>query len=497
MTTMPAELQAARLCLVKDRPYLASAVWALQPVEKPGLGTLAVDMYWRLYYDPAVITRWNVAELSGVVYHEICHLLRDHASRMKDFDRVAANVATDAEINDDLRAEEVQLPDTPVTPARIGQPNGLLAEEYYAALASEAQQSAPSQGASAQSKRQADDAQPGDRGDATGSQARDSAGSKAGDGDLSESGNASNPASSSSTQPADSPAQPGSSSQPSAGPVSDGRAGGKDGRKPDDGAQTPAPGAGRCGSCATGQPEPWEDGPPSGGSSSGIGIGQAEGELIRRDVAREIKEHTRACGNVPGHWTRWAEEKLRPRVDWRKELAAAVRHAVADVAGASDYSHRRPSRRQGQVGDEKVVLPSLRCPVPSVAVVLDTSGSISDAMLSQALAEVSGILRGLGLREGVHVLACDAQVQTCCRVFRPEQVQLAGGGGTNMGAGLAAAAKLRPMPQVTVVLTDGETPWPGQPPRGMRVIVALTGDGDVPAWAKKIKIDKTGGDTPC
>ena len=210
--------------------------------------------------------------------------------------------------------------------------------------------------------------------------------------------------------------------------------------------------------------------------------------MIRRDVARQIMEHSQARGNVPGHWTRWADEKLRPKIDWRKELASAVRHAVADVAGASDYSYRRPSRRQGQVGNGKVILPSLRRPVPSVAVVVDTSGSIGDAMLSQALAEISGILKSLGQREGVHVLACDAEVQACRRVFRPEQVQLAGGGGTNMGAGLEAAAKLKPTPQVAVVITDSYTPWPDTAPRGMKVIVALTGEGKTPEWAKTIKI---------
>lgn len=534
MTTMPAELQAARLRLVKERPYLASAAWALQPVQKPGLGTLAVDMYWRLYYDPAVVTRWNVEELAGVLYHEICHLLRDHASRMKDFDRVVANIAADAEINDDIIAEGVRLPDTPVTPATIGQPDGLLAEEYYAAL-EQARQSAPQQGASAQPGKQdpastgagqsqagdsqqgdghqndadtaqdtasasapgsgaengstpsqtaaggshADDAQSGDRGDASGSKAGDSGGSKAGDGEESSSP-------SSSGQPSDSSAQPGASSQPPASPGS-GHGSGHDGRESGDGAQTPAPGAGRCGSCATGQQEPWEEGPPSEGTSPGIN--RAEAELIRRDVARQIQEHVKARGHVPGHWSRWADEKLRPRVDWRKELAAAVRHAVADMAGANDYSYRRPSRRQGQVGNGKVLFPSLRRPVPSVAVVVDTSGSISDTMLAQALAEISGILKGLGQREGIHVLACDAQVQACRRVFRPEQVKLAGGGGTDMGVGLSAAAKLRPAPQVAVVISDGFTPWPARPPRGMKVVVALTGGGKAPDWAKVVKVE--------
>lgn len=494
MTALPQEIQAARLRLVKSHPYLASAAWALQPVAKPGLGTLAVDMWWRLYYDPAVITRWTVEELSGVLYHEIMHLLRDHASRMKDFDRTAANIAKDAEINDDLLAEGIRLPDGAITPASIGQPDGLLAEEYYAALESQARQSAPSKGASAQpgkqdpastgaGQSQADDAQPGDRGDAPDSKAGDSGGSKAGDGHE----ESSSP--SSSGQPSDSSVQPGTSSQPPASPCSGhGHGNGQDGSQPGDGAQTPAPGAGRCGSCATGQQEPWEEGPPGEGTSPGIS--RAEAELIRRDVARRIKEHVQGRGNVPGHWARWAEEKLRPKVDWRRELAAAVRHAVADVAGAADYSYRRPSRRQGQVGNGKVLLPALRRPIPSVAVVVDTSGSIDDTMLSQALAEISGILKGLGQREGVHVLAVDSQVHTCQRVFRPEQVKVAGGGGTDMGAGLYAASKLRPLPQVCVVITDGYTPWPDTAPRGMKVVIALTGDGKAPDWAKTVRIEE-------
>jgi predicted metal-dependent peptidase len=205
-------------------------------------------------------------------------------------------------------------------------------------------------------------------------------------------------------------------------------------------------------------------------------------------VARAIREASQGRGDVPGHLRRWAEEKLRPRGDWRRELAAAVRRAVADVAGASDYSYRRPSRRQGQVGNGKVVLPSLRRPVPAVAVVVDTSGSISDTMLTQALAEIRGILEAAGQREGVRVLAVDAAVQSCRRVFRPEQVELAGGGGTDMRVGLEAAAKLRPRPNVIVVITDGYTPWPSEPPRGIRVIVAHMGDGGaVPGWAKEVK----------
>ncbi|MPL65068.1 hypothetical protein SDC9_10731 [bioreactor metagenome] len=422
--TFPQELQAARLRLIKERPYLASAAWALQPVAKPGMGTLAVDMYWRLYYDPEVLSQWLPEIMGGVLYHEICHLLRDHPERMKSFNPQLSNLAADAEINDDLIREGVKFPVQPVTPQSIGLPDNLLAEEYYTALADREKQSA-------------DGSPKNEQTDAPNSH--------------NENGK--------DTQAAD--------------------------RTHED-EDLPRPGSGRCGSCATGQRAPWEEEPPGKGSTSGIS--PVEGELIRRDVAHQIEEHVRGQGKVPGHLARWAEEKLRPKIDWKKQLASAIRSTVADTAGATDYSYSRPSRRQGKVGKGEVILPSLRRPVPAVAIIADTSASISDPMLARTLAEISGILKALGRQEGVRVLAVDHTVQSCRRVFRPEQIRLTGGGGTDMRAGLEGVSRLRPLPQVGIVLTDGYTAWPAQPPKGMKVIVVLSGDGTAPDWAKVIQM---------
>jgi hypothetical protein len=67
-----------------------------------------------------------------------------------------------------------------------------------------------------------------------------------------------------------------------------------------------------------------------------------------------------------------------------------------------------------------------------------------------------------------------------------------------MGEGIAAAAAMRPRPSVIIVLTDGFTPWPAQPPPGIRVIVGLLAEGrrsdqwEPPDWARTITIDDTG-----
>ena len=154
---------------------------------------------------------------------------------------------------------------------------------------------------------------------------------------------------------------------------------------------------GECGSGAHGRARRWErnaDGIPQ--------ISRASAHLLRCKVASEI----RGCagklpGSVPQGWRRWADELLEPKVDWRRALAAHVRTGIASVAGCVDYSYARPSRRASVTGS--VILPALRKPLPTVAVVIDTSGSMSRALLADVLAEVEGILRGVGLgRDRTH-----------------------------------------------------------------------------------------------
>jgi predicted metal-dependent peptidase len=240
-----------------------------------------------------------------------------------------------------------------------------------------------------------------------------------------------------------------------------------------------------CGSGCDGAPRPWDS----------EGMSRERAQLVAMGVAAEIERHHGLFpGTVPGGWLRWAERVLPSRVDWRRVLAAEIRRAVTVAAGKVDYTYRRPSRRASACPD--VVLPSLVRPVPNVAVVCDTSGSMHDGLLARALAEVEGLLERAGLRQTqMRVLAVDTNVQAVRRVTRVSQVELAGGGGTNMGAGIAAAAVLRPRPSVIVVLTDGFTPWPAAPPQGARVVIGLlqqhavpVGPFAAPSWARVVTI---------
>jgi len=253
-----------------------------------------------------------------------------------------------------------------------------------------------------------------------------------------------------------------------------------------------------CGSGADAGNRPWEGPPggPPGGRAPEDGLSPSQAALLRLAVAADVqRQHGTEPGTVPGGWLRWAETVLPSRVDWRRVLAAEIRRAIGAAAGSVDYSYRRPSRRARAVPD--VILPTLQRPVPEVAIVCDTSGSMHEGLLVRALAEIDGILGRAGLRaDGVRVLAVDTTVHTLRRVSRAGQVRLAGGGGTDMGAGIAAAAALRPRPSTIIVLTDGYTPWPDRPPGGIRVVVGILSGGVLapgyqypPAWARAVVID--------
>jgi predicted metal-dependent peptidase len=247
-------------------------------------------------------------------------------------------------------------------------------------------------------------------------------------------------------------------------------------------------GGARCGSGADGAPRPWDDPGEGGGGKDGVSPYGAQ--LLRCQVASEICRHGKQPGTVPAGLLRWAESVLRARVDWRRVLAAEIRRGISDVSGCVDYSYRRPSRRSRSVG--RVILPALRRPVPEVAVVCDTSSSMSDGQLAEVLAEVDGVLRSVGVRsQGVRVLSCDVEVHTIKRVASARQVELVGGGGTNMAAGIEEALNARPKPGVVVVLTDGYTPWPPEAPKGVHIVVGLIGFSPPtpPPWARAVRID--------
>ncbi|MFF3732538.1 VWA-like domain-containing protein [Streptomyces sp. NPDC002476] len=227
-----------------------------------------------------------------------------------------------------------------------------------------------------------------------------------------------------------------------------------------------------CGSGADGMEREWELGP-----DGAHGLSAQERDAVRFRVAQGI---TGRPGNAPKGWRRWAEEAFHPPQPWRELLGAAVRSAASGSGTGEDYTYGRPSRRSA--GVPGAVLPRLRRRPPRVSVVIDTSGSVSDTELGSALLEVAAITRAVGgRRDLISVVACDAAAQVVHPLCRAEGIPLVGGGGTDLRAGFAGALGRRPRPDVIVVLTDGQTPWPSTRPP-CRTVVGLFPRQYTPSW---------------
>ncbi len=237
---------------------------------------------------------------------------------------------------------------------------------------------------------------------------------------------------------------------------------------PDARAQPPTEDGCRCGSCCDGLTRT-TDLPADADIAT---ISQVEADMIRTQVAIDYTEHAKGRGDTPGEALRWAREITHPTIPWEPLLARAVRRGIGWTTGRAEPTWTRPSRRQSVTPG--ILQPGWRRPVPHVAMVVDTSGTVDDQLLGRAMAEVESAITALGIPGGaVTVLACDAAVGAVTRVRRASDAVLIGGGGTDMRVGMAAASAQRPRPDLIVVLTDGYTPWPSTPPPGSAVIAAM------------------------
>lgn len=136
------DLEWARGELAQRFPGYRELLRVVRFVETKSLPfPMAVDDTWKIYYNPDL--DWDREFVLGGLMHEIKHILQDHFWRREDFkfahpgelpdDRPSSFwlVATDAEINDDLAAMKLKLPEECVDGAKLGLKPGGLCESYY------------------------------------------------------------------------------------------------------------------------------------------------------------------------------------------------------------------------------------------------------------------------------------------------------------------------------------------------------------------------------
>ena len=239
-----------------------------------------------------------------------------------------------------------------------------------------------------------------------------------------------------------------------------------------------------CGSGAHSEPRPWEL-PDDDGSPGGVpGVDPVKAQLVRRDVAQRLLDRSGDAGDAPLGWRRWASTVLAPKVDYMATIRHAVRKALRDsTLGRYDRTYKRPHRRQACYGE--FLMPSFHQPRPRPGFLIDTSGSMQDTQLARAVAELGGLTRQLGYSTEVVVACCDVVVHDVKKVFNAAQLEMYGGGGTEIGAGLRWFIDRKRDPiDLLVIVTDCQTPWPDETPP-FPVITICVGDGDPPPWGEQ------------
>jgi predicted metal-dependent peptidase len=157
-------------------------------------------------------------------------------------------------------------------------------------------------------------------------------------------------------------------------------------------------------------------------------VSQAERSRQQQEwsiAADQAIRSAKACGHEPADLDRPLNESRQSRQDWRTIL----RDFIA-ARTPSDYRWSPPNRRYVGSG---LYLPSVeRTGLGPIVIGVDTSGSIGEEELEQFAGEISAI-SDEAQPEAIHVIYCDAAVQSSqeFQSFEPIHLEPRGGGGTD------------------------------------------------------------------
>jgi predicted metal-dependent peptidase len=237
--------------------------------------------------------------------------------------------------------------------------------------------------------------------------------------------------------------------------------------------------------------------PGGGGNGQGSGHGGFDKHLppsqnapspqqVKRAVA-QARNAAKAQGKMPADLERLVDGLIEPKHDWKEQLA----NVMASALGRDSATWAKPNRRR--LATWGLYLPgTIGYSTAEVAVVIDTSGSISDKELKAFLSELSGILEQAKPRQ-TKVFWTDSRVAGVDEVDEftdLTKLKPKGGGGTDMEAAWEVIADEMDTTEVTaVVLTDGWTDSnidnkPAYP------VVWVTTDKDKFAYGDVIKMEE-------
>lgn len=198
-------------------------------------------------------------------------------------------------------------------------------------------------------------------------------------------------------------------------------------------------------------------------------------EEINEMISTAANAAKRAGQTLHGNIAELVKNVGIPTVDWRGALRTTLVSKKPE-----DYSWAKPNRKALDTLD--MYLPSMIShKVGPIAVILDTSASVSRKEREVFLAELQSINESLQ-PEAINVLCVDTQVATCYS-FTPNddisELKLTGGGGTDMAPGFKYVLECLPETETILCFSDCEFySWPEEPE--IPVIWLSTGKTDNP-----------------
>jgi predicted metal-dependent peptidase len=179
----------------------------------------------------------------------------------------------------------------------------------------------------------------------------------------------------------------------------------------------------------------------------------------RQKIRDEIKEAVLAAaaasdgaGNLPAGVKRLIQDMTAPKMDWRELLRMQLESTIK-----SDYTWMRGSRRGWHMD---AVMPGMKNDqMIDIAISIDASGSMSEAILKDVLGETAGIMEQFPSYR-IHVLSFDTEV------YNPQQFdsenldditsyEIQGGGGTDFDCVFNYFKENDIQPKRHIMFTDG------------------------------------------
>ena len=164
-------------------------------------------------------------------------------------------------------------------------------------------------------------------------------------------------------------------------------------------------------------------------NDDGTGMSEADIEALSADIGvKVLQAHATAKmqGKLPAGVDGLIEEISKPKVDWRDKLRTFIGGDQPD-----DYTWRRPNRKF--YGTYGIYMPSVdHYGAGHVVIGVDTSGSVSDAELSQFLGEINAVAEDMQPKS-VTVIGCDSSIQSVTEYGQGESIETlnsTGRGGT-------------------------------------------------------------------